>query len=133
VKGLRAASWGAAGTVAAGSTAVALIAMLLPHTHAPEAIDGATYATIARGRVAHLVVTSLRTGGAEAAAGLHVGDAVAAVDGIADPSLATLRREMARPRPIALTVERGGDAIPLTLLERAREMPFDEDPAGRGR
>ena len=133
MKGIRAAGWGAAGTVAAGSAAIALLAMLLHGPHAPEAVGGATYARIDRGRTAHLVVTSLRTGGPEASAGLRVGDTVAAVDGVTDPSLGSLRHAMTGRRPVSLTVERGGDAIPLTLLGHPREMPSDEDPAGRGR
>jgi S1-C subfamily serine protease len=133
VKGVRAAGWGAAGAVAVGVAAAALVAALVPAHRAPEAIGGATYASVAAGRVHRLLVTSLRTGGDEVRAGLKVGDEVAAVDGTAAPSFAVLRRELTSGHPVALTVRRDGDAIPLTLLQRGRETRFDEDSADRGR
>ncbi len=77
---------------------------------------GATLA--ASNTPAGLVVTSLRTGGAEMRAGLRVGDVIDAVDGVPAPTARTLAGAEARDVAV-LHVAARGDAGPRTLLLRA--------------
>lgn len=79
---------------------------------------------------AGLVVTSLRTDGVAARAGLRVGDVIDAIDGQSTPSAADLLREAA---PVALHVEARGDVGAHTLLLRHSEVASREDPDRRGR
>ena len=116
MNGLRAASWAAMGAAALGVGAFGLLAGGLPHGPVRCAVGGATYSPVVRSKRHVLVVTSLRTGGAEAAAGLKVGDMIEEVNGAADASIAVLRAAEARRAPTMLKVKRdGGDVQTLTL------------------
>ncbi|MBN8848335.1 MULTISPECIES: hypothetical protein [unclassified Sphingomonas] len=120
MNGLRMAGWAAVGAAAVGAGAFGLLADNVPHTAAPRgAVGGATYSPVSHVRHHALVVTSLRTGGAEATAGLKVGDTVEAIDGHAEVTLATLRAAEARRAPAVLKVQRNGDVFTLTLLREA--------------
>ncbi len=80
------------------------------------------------------VVTSLRTGGIEQRAGMRVGDAVVAIDGLDHPSLRALRHHLADPGPISLRIRRGGDELPIHLLSPpAGELRGKPNPLGGGR
>ncbi|QKS00997.1 PDZ domain-containing protein [Sphingomonas sp. CL5.1] len=121
MNGLRMAGWAAVGAAAVGAGAFGLLADNVPRVAAPRgAVGGATYSPVSHVRHHALVVTSLRTGGAEAAAGLKVGDMVEAIDGHAGATLATLRAAEARRPPAVLKVQRNGDVFTLTLL---KEVP----------
>ncbi|MDJ0277909.1 hypothetical protein QLH51_13980 [Sphingomonas sp. 2R-10] len=79
-----------------------------------------------------LVVTSLRTDGAAAGAGLRVGDVIDRVDGRRALSVDT----MAMPEPGGverLHVAPRGDAGARTLILRRTEVGQREDPDRRGR
>ncbi|MCW6529391.1 PDZ domain-containing protein [Sphingomonas lycopersici] len=120
MNGLRAASWAAVGAAAIGAGAFGLLAGGLPHGPVRGAVGGATYSPVTRAKRHVLVVTSLRTGGAEASAGLKVGDMIEEVNGATDASLVALRAAEARPEPTLLKVKRdGGDVQTLTLLKEA--------------
>ncbi len=120
MNGLRMAGWSALGAAAIGAGAFGLLAGSNSHTASHGAIGGATYAPVVRAGHHALVVTSLRTGGTEAAAGLKVGDMVEAVDGAPEASLPVLRAAETRPAPVVLTVKRdGGDVFTLRLLKGA--------------
>jgi len=120
MNGLRAASWAAIGAAALGAGAFGLLAGGLPRGPVHGAIGGATYSPAVRAKRHVLVVTSLRTGGAEASAGLKGGDMIEEVNGTPDASLATLRAAEVKPMPTTLKVKRnGGDVETLTLLKEA--------------
>ncbi|WEK42726.1 MAG: hypothetical protein P0Y64_15315 [Candidatus Sphingomonas colombiensis] len=119
MNGLRMAGWAAIGAAALGAGAFGLLADGVPHAAPRGAVGGATYSPVISAKHHALVVTSLRTGGAEANAGLKVGDTVKAINGHADATLVTLRAAEARPVPTLLKVQRNGDAIDVTLLKEA--------------
>ncbi len=116
MRGLVAVAWAAIGSAVAGSAGIALIPGWLSAPPLRGAVGGATFATLVGDRQGRLVVTSLRTAGPEAVAGLRVGDVVAAVNGTSAPSLRTLRREEAQRGPVSLVVDRRGAPLTLTLL-----------------
>ncbi|WP_430637154.1 PDZ domain-containing protein [Sphingomonas hankookensis] len=91
---------------------------------------GATLA--ANAAPARLVVTSLRTGGPAATAGLQVGDVIDRVDGHRALSPDVLTRAEADNVAI-LHVAARGDADARTLLLRRTEVDQREDPDRRGR
>ncbi len=119
MNGLRMAGWAAIGVAAVGAGVFALLAGNVPHAAARGAVGGATYSPVIRAKHHALVVTSLRTGGAEANAGLKVGDTVKAINGHADPTLITLRAAESRRSPTLLKVQRNSDVIEVTLLKEA--------------
>ena len=138
MNGLRAASWAAMGAAALGVGAFGLLAGGLPHGPVRGAVGGATYSPVVRAKRHVLVVTSLRTGGAEAAAGLKVGDMIEEVNGAADASIAVLRAAEARRAPTMLKVKRdGGDVQTLTLRGprpiSGKCLDRPEKPAGKER
>ena len=100
-------------TVGIGAMALA-VSRLSPSVGAARpGTDGATYAGVS-GQPGRFVVTSLRTGGAEASAGLRVGDMVETIDGAA-ATPGAIAREVARPGSTVVRVRRHGDVIRLTL------------------
>lgn len=110
MNGLRATGLFAGAAGLFGAFAITLVTTVF--TTAPrQPAGGATFAVVER----RLVVTSLRTRGAEASAGLQVGDVIEAANGIATPSLTELTREEARGA-VALRIRRRGDVMPVILL-----------------
>lgn len=127
MNGFRTVAWAAVGAAVIGAVGAGAFGMLeveSPRAVPPRgAIGGATYAPVIRHAHRALVVTSLRTGGAEANAGLRVGDMVEAVNGQNGASLVTLRAAEVRARsgavPMVLRVNRKGDAATTILLREA--------------
>ncbi|MFW2852419.1 hypothetical protein ACM61V_10885 [Sphingomonas sp. TX0543] len=119
MNGLRIAGWAAVGAAALGAGAFGLLADSVPPAPTRGAVGGATYSPIRQSRHQALVVTSLRTGAAEAVAGLKVGDTLEAVNGYPDVTLVNLRAAEARRVPATLKVQRNGDVFMLTLLREA--------------
>ncbi|KQU55678.1 hypothetical protein ASG67_05950 [Sphingomonas sp. Leaf339] len=111
MNGLRAAGLGAGGAVLIGSFAATLVSSYSAERK-PASAGGATFVVVDR----RLVVTSLRTGGAEGAAGLQVGDMIEAANGIPRPTLRALT-QAENYGVVSLRVRRHGDVIPVTLLQ----------------
>lgn len=118
MRGLATVAWAALGSAVAGGAGIALLPGWLSAPPLRGSVGGATFAMLGGDRQARLVVTSLRTGGPEAAAGLRVGDIVAAADGSPAPSLRTLRCMEAQRDSVRLLVDRRGAPVTLTLLHR---------------
>lgn len=91
---------------------------------------GATLATSAG--PAGLIVTSLRTGGLAANAGLRVGDVIDRIDGHRAPSTDMLAGAESG-EAVAVHVAPRGDAGARTLVVRRTEVGEREDPDRRGR
>lgn len=111
---LRHAGVAAAVIVLAGAAAMALSVQRLAPAPARATAGGATYVTVA-GQPRRVIVTSLQTGGEEAAAGLRVGDVVETVNGRAAESAATIAGSGTGKRPVVLRVRRDGDVFLVTL------------------
>lgn len=84
----------------------------------PASASGATFTDLGSGSGHRLVVTSLRTGGAASAAGLHVGDRIETIDGrrAQSPGAAEQQLEKALARPVDLQVWRGPAMVHLKLF-----------------
>lgn len=118
---------------ATGVGAIAIAMTLLVWSSAGLGSDdiAALGATLAPQTVpAGLVVTSLRTDGVAARAGLHVGDVIDAIDGRVASASENL---LSAAAPVAIHVLARGDVGAHTLLLRRSEVASREDPDRRGR